>query len=184
MTRPEIAAVLAYIAADYDVTVSEQRIDVWLDQFSHLPKEVGMAAACVCLARKSFGFPRVHEFHEAVREVQLGREERDDWGAAWDAWMKLSARGRYRHDETFAEYERVCPLGARALGTMARETYDLDGPDAMNTFRAQFRQRFTALADRERVHAALNPKIQAAIVQIGEKARTKRIGSSAVKRIN
>lgn len=168
MNKSEMAAILAYLYADWDGQVTEVKVRVWFDQFGHVEKTAALAAARLLLSRKTFGPPKVQDFRQALNEV-LGEEL--DWGQAWDLWVKLARAGRYMHDKTMARYELQCPLGARALGSMAREFYDL-GVSQMGTFRAQFRQRFEALAERESRKAIQSPDLSLLIdsVRTSQKA--------------
>ena len=138
MDRTDVAYVLAYLAADYNHEVTDQQIAVWLNQFAHIEKRIAMLAARICAARKSYGFPHVHDFHKAIEEV-ITLSERNDWGRAWDLWVKIARRGRYFDVENVAFYRKVCPMGADALGTMSKDYYDIPDAAAMNTLRAQFR---------------------------------------------
>lgn len=171
MKLHEVAALLSYLYADFDQPVTEIKARVWHDQFGHIDNAVGVAAARLLLSRRTYGPPKAQDFREAISEV-MGEEL--SWGPAWDLWMELSRAGRYAHEKTMAKYELQCPVGAKALGSMGREFYDLR-PEQMSTFRAQFRQRFDALADRESRKAIQSPDLTSLIDSIQSAKQPKRL---------
>lgn len=167
MNKAEIATILAYLYSDWDLPITEIKVNVWHDQFGHIPKDVGMTAARLLMGKKTYGAPKAQDFREALHQV-LGEEL--DWGTAWDLWVQAARGGRYQHERNMAKYELQCPLGAKAIGTMAREFYDMPVSQT-STFRAQFRQRFEALATRESQKQLLSPEIS----NLLEKAKPKRL---------
>lgn len=165
MTKAETAKILTYLLADFDQALTPAKVEVWHDQIQHLTFEMGMVAARVLMGRKMYGTPKVADFLDAVKEIT--RPERNEtWGEAFDKWLRIArSYGYYRKAAAIERYKAECPQGYRALGTMANEYFDLK-TEELPTFRAQFRQRYEAIEQREERLAALPPQVSAAIAQI------------------
>lgn len=180
MTDSEMHQVLSYFAADHGVVVTDEKRKLWLAQFAHVDFATGVAAATLLLSRKTFGFPKCHEFHEALREVMCAREELMPWGEAWDLWVEIARRHSYYRGESAVElYKQKCPLGHRALGTMAREYFSL-GIEQMPTMRAQFRQRYETLQSSVQQHKTISPAAMSDIRRLRAGKQPKHLGVSNV----
>ena len=157
MNTQETAKVLTYLFADHDLKVPPAKVQVWADQFKHVPYEEAIAAARVLVSRKTYGAPKASDLHEALKELRPVTGE--SWGEAFALWVKIARRcGYYRRAEARARYEALCPLGARALGEMADEFFDLK-VEERSTYRAQFRQRYEAIAAREERESSMPPHV-------------------------
>lgn len=166
MNERQMHDVMTYIGADFDADVKPEKRRVWLDQFGHLDYEVAMCAARVLVSRKTFGAPRAHDFACVVDEITAGREGRETWGEAWDAWILCARKfGSYRIAECKVAFAEVSPMGAAAMGTSADEWFMLPVAD-VNTFKAQFRQRYEALSERERTERLTSPVVKSAIDKV------------------
>lgn len=154
MTETEICEVLSMFACDFNLEVTEERIKLWTRQFSHVSREHGYRAADLLLSRKTYGFPRCHEFHAALREVFYG-DTGIAWEDAWERWVILANRhGFYKRDLALKVFRKESPLGAQALGSMANEYFRIS-VESIPTLRAQFRERYNRLAERQ----TLNPRL-------------------------
>lgn len=163
MNEREMQDVMIYIFADHDTDIRPEKRKVWFDQFKHIDFEVGMTAARLIVARKSFGLPKVHDFACAVDEVLSGIGGAETWGEAWDKWVKTVQRfGYYRLPECLKVYESISPTGYRAMGTSAMEWFTLSVEDTA-TFKAQFRQRYELLAERAKAERITSPEVRQAI---------------------
>lgn len=88
MQKSEILEILLYIYADFDKEVSEEKVRVWHQEFSHVPKDVGWLAARYLLHQRVFGAPRVADFSAAVAHVGTSPLEAPEPS---DAWAMVSA---------------------------------------------------------------------------------------------
>lgn len=97
MNEREMHDVMTYLFADFDVPVTREKRMVWLDQFKQVPYETGMLAAKLLVSRKSFGAPKAHDFHEALRELQAGKTASPE--RAWLIFKAFVQKcGRYNRD--------------------------------------------------------------------------------------
>lgn len=147
-TRMEVAGLLRYLGADADVGISEERINVWFDQFKEQDSTTLKQAARLLLAKKVYGkFPRVADMWAAIKELSSPDEE--TWVTAWELGLAVMRRhGFYNRDKAAKELLEKHPMAHRAFGTMMDEYYQLNTED-LPTFRAQFRQRFEALVESD-----------------------------------
>lgn len=160
MNEREMHDLMTYIFADHDAEIKPEKRKVWLDQFGHLSFEEGMLAARVLIGRKSYGVPKVHDFATVIEEITKNHES---WGEAYDKWVSLAKRfGYYRAQECFEAYENASPIGAKALGTSAKEWFSLKTEDN-GIFKAQFRQRYEILSERAKNDRMISPKVKALI---------------------
>lgn len=147
MDKSEVRKIMTYCFVERGVTVTEERVQVWHDQLQEVPFETGKMAARLLVARLAHP-PTVHDFLRAIGEVTAQPDERTQWGEAWDVWRGIAHRhGHMFKGEAFKEYEKKCPIGAKALGSTFDEYFTLEVRD-LGTFKAQFRQRYEALIQR------------------------------------
>lgn len=172
MKKQQMIDIMTYVFAEHEVVISEERLAVWFDQFKDVDVETAKLAAKAMTSRKSFGIPKAHDFAQAISEVQqIGRE---NWGEAWDIFRKLADKhGRYQYDLIKSEFERLSPTGFLAMGTSFKEYFDLQ-LDQLNTFKAQFRQRFEGLQDRDVRDSQIHPEVKKAL-GLDNHSQTKRI---------
>jgi len=148
MTKAEVGEILVYLLADFGEQVSKPKVDVWFDQLQTVPQSHAWTVARVMLGRKTYGVPKVQDFMETYKDMLVSARG-ETWAEAWDCWVKLARRyGYHNQAQAMDEYEKECPLGYRALGTLAREWFDIKSED-IPTFRAQFRQRYESLNTRD-----------------------------------
>lgn len=147
-TRNDVAGLLRYLGADADVNITEERVNVWYDQFKEQDSVTLKQAARLLLAKKVYGkFPRVADMWAAIKELSSPDEE--TWVTAWELGLATMRRhGFYNRDKAAKELEEKHPMARRAFGTMMDEYYQLNTED-LPTFRAQFRQRFEALVQSD-----------------------------------
>lgn len=150
MTKPELLKIMAYVYAEHEIALSEDRIAVWWDQFKHVDYPSAQRAARMLTARKSFGAPKAQDFSAALAEVEEISGGQETWGEAWDKFSRIALRyGIYQVEKILPAVEAVSPLAAAAMKTGVREFLTSDESD-LPTIRAQFRQRYEALQARER----------------------------------
>lgn len=147
-SKKEVIAALTYLAADLGKEVTKEKVAVWHDQFQSISGKMLLEAARLLLSRKVYGnFPRCADMWEALKE--LSTPSGTDWASAWDLFVKLARKhSRYSLTNLREEYARRCPSGEKAMGTMMKEYFDLAERD-LPTFRAQFRQKYEVLQERE-----------------------------------
>lgn len=164
MTETQLQEILTYFAIDKGVRVSDERRKLWQMQFGHIEYQLAIRAAMLLLSRKTYGFPQTSEFHEVLREVMATDDV--EWATAWDTWVKIARRaGVYESDKAFECYAKHCPLGAKALGTMASEYFALQ-TDQVAVFRAQFRQRYVELQTSANKNLTVSPRLLAEIKEL------------------
>lgn len=146
-TKKEVIAALTYLAADSGTTITKEKVAVWHDQFHNISGEMLLAAARLLASRKVYGaFPRCSDMWDALKE--LSTPKGSDWASAWDLFVSLARKhSRYSLTNLREEYARRSPLGAKAMGTMLAEWFNLAEKD-VPTFRAQFRQKYEVLQER------------------------------------
>lgn len=168
---------MTYAFADFRVTISEEQVKVWADLLTDIDYQTAIQAVQLVIAKAKF-LPRVTDILKAAADIKTPVNERNTWGEAWDIWVKIASRGgQYEKEAHAKQYKEVCPIGAQALGTSQNEYYRLQVDD-LNTFKAQFRQRFEALAARANHNRALPKKLQILLAhRIEEKTEPKKIGA-------
>lgn len=147
MNDVEVMDLLMYLHADHDAVVTEEKHRVWCDLFQHVPIQTAREAAKIVARRKTYGVPKTSDFQQALED--MAAVDRLTWGEAWDLWVLIAHRlGSYQKARAYEVYKVRCPIGAAAIGTSYSEWFSLPEND-VGTFRAQFRQRFEALYERE-----------------------------------
>lgn len=182
MNRQETAKVLAYLLADFGQPVSAEKLQVWHDQLRHRAYPEVMTAARVLMGRKMYGAPRISDLLNVLEDI-TSTHSLPLWGEAFDMWIGIAKKYGYnRRGIAVAEYREKCPFGYRALGTMANDYWDLKSDDK-NTFRAQFRQRYESLTERETKYAALPPHIASDVnaIRLGVQTRMEELDAALAK---
>lgn len=179
MTYDEIIEIMVYVYAEHDIKLTKERIAVWVDQFNHVDFVKAKAAAKILVTKKTFGAPKISDFVEALTEIQtIGIQT---WAAAWDKWVLLANKfGRYQIQNCLTEYQKQSPEGFIALGTAAKEYFDLQ-IEQIPTFRAQFRQRFEAIEKKETRMLQLPPDVKK---ELGLESKTKQIDGGSPQKLN
>jgi len=140
-TRTELAAIMAYLAADTDVELTDMKIQVWYDQFNECELKTLALAAKTVLTKKIYGkFPRVSDMWDAILENERGAD--DNVAIAWDDFIRAARHfGRYEQQKIKTYLENKNPRSLKALGTLLPEYFELN-TDQLATFRAQFERRY------------------------------------------
>lgn len=148
MKESQMQGIMNYIASDTGALVTDDMRKLWLDQFGKEEYERMMTAARLLIARKRFDrFPRCADMWDAIHELDNTGE---GWGASWDLWAKLAAHfGSYQKETAYSDFQRLDPIGAHALGSMYKDFFTLETSD-MNTFRAQYRQRYEFIQQKSK----------------------------------
>lgn len=179
MNELETRQIMTYAFADFRVTISDEQVKVWSDLLSDLDYNTAIQAVQLVIAKAQY-LPRVTDILKAAAAIKTPENERNTWGEAWDIWVNIARRGgQYEKAEHKKQYEQICPIGAKALGTSQDEYYRLQVDD-LNTFKAQFRMRYEALAARENHNRALPKKLQILLAhRKEEKSEPVKIGTIA-----
>lgn len=153
MTERESFDVMAYIFAEYDVSISENRRRVWFDQIKHLDFETAMSVARVLLARKSFGVPRVSDFMEALKDfAEIGKLSLEE---AWNVFYKTVLRfGRYQKTECLAHMQTTYPELVIATSSLFNELCDA-APSDIPALRAHFWKMLQSKHEKDHKQRAL-----------------------------
>jgi hypothetical protein len=175
-TELQIHDILTYIGADLDVVITPERRAVWYDQFKGIEPQELAEAARVLLTRKVYGkFPKVADMWEALAELRTPANS--SWAEAWDDWVTIARRyGYYQQELCRQELQRKNPAAEKALGTMLSEWFTTKLED-VPTFRAQFRQRYDSLKERQEAEMKKpQPVLHSPLLKSLLEQTTKRLG--------
>lgn len=162
MVETEVHKILTFLNAEFREPISAERRSVWCEMLKDVSYQTGFTAAKILLARSN-KFAGINEFLKAVAEVSTPKIERETWGEAWEKWMRISRRfGMYHVAEAGAAFKKESPRGFEVMSTCMREWFTLPLDD-VQTFRAQFRQRYELLASRANHQRVLPQEIQGAL---------------------
>lgn len=171
MDEVEVHKVMTFLNAEAREQITSERRAVWTEMLKDVSYEHGFLAAKILVARSN-KFAGLNEFLKSVAEVSTPPEERETWGEAWDKWVKVAGRtGYYRMQEAAELYAKESPRGAQVMSTCMKEWFLLQTED-VQIFRAQFRQRYEALAAKANHQRVLPKEIQIALGYVPSCDRT------------
>lgn len=182
-TKKEIYEVMLYIAADRNFDVTNQKLQVWTDQFSQTPLPMLQKAARLMLSRKVFGTaPSASDLWDAIKE--LSKPEGESWVTAWDTFVKLARKaGSYRKAELSAALKERFPAIHKAIGTTLSDYFELTN-DRVETFKAQFERRYRELETREASEKFRAPGTSSKALVAGERLRLDELVRDASKTLS
>lgn len=162
MTRVEFAAVVAYLGAACNKPMPREQCEVYFDLLADLPGGAVLAAAKQAVLEGDGWIPPVGRLRVAA--LALLRPPPLTWGEAFDLACGAARRfGWDRPGEGLASLPASAAAAARCVGW--RSLCDAR-PDDMGTLRAQFRDVFKPLAEREQRAALLPPSVAKAAAQL------------------
>lgn len=166
MTKAELVEIMSYLLADFEAELQPEKLAVWFDQFAHVDRRAGWAAARLLMSRKSYGLPKSQDFAAALRRV-LGGSQISGQEAFDMAYRAAGRFGRYQKEAGLKSLPNRIRLAAERFGweaLCACESPDLE--------RGQFARIFESLDERKREALTLPPALKTEIAAIAaEKAR-------------
>lgn len=173
MTRPEFAAIMAYIAAATGKSLSADATEVYYELLGDLPAPVlRVTAKRVVLEHKWATFPTVAELREAAiltasGEV-VGLSPAEAWDLAWSAAKKIDL-------EVEGSLQRACarlpPLVVEAMRVFGIATLCSTRGDPVGVVRAQFLKIYEQLQTRDHRVALLPAAVRREIAAASQAAR-------------
>lgn len=145
-TREEFAKVVAYLSAAVNKPMAREQAEVYYELLRDLPPEALKAAAKAAVAESRYPtIPTVGTLRELALESEGPVQA--TWAEAWGATMEAVERyGCGRRGEGLASLPPVARRTAEAIGW--RALCDARRSEA-DTLRAQFRDAYGAVAERE-----------------------------------
>ncbi|MCC6419526.1 MAG: hypothetical protein IT429_14935 [Gemmataceae bacterium] len=160
MTRDEFAQVSAYLSAAVGKPMPRDQLEVYYDLLKDLPGAAVAAAARQALCESRYPtIPPVGTIRQLAVAATRGRLP--TWAEAWELALRAVRRfGVDREREGLASLPPVVAHAARCLGWRSLcDATDLETP------RAQFRDAYGPIADREEHLQALPEPVRRAIEQ-------------------
>lgn len=159
MTQADMAKQLAFLSSATGKRFEQGDVVLWCDMLKDLP-DAAVKAAVARYVRERKDFPTVSDIRQMAAEAQAG--ELDEAAAAFDRITKAVRRyGSYDRDGAKASVDPLTWAAMEAAGGWGW-VCDLTA-DNRQTYAAQFRMAYQALAGREERHrrlpAALRPGI-------------------------
>jgi len=171
MNRLETHKVMTFLNAEYRENITQERSAVWCEMLKDIPYETAFLAAKILIARVN-KFAGLNDFLKAVAEITTPIEEKETWAEAWQKWVNVArSTGMYRIKEAEELYKKASPRGALVMSGSLKEWFILP-VDEINTFRAQFRQRYEAIAARANHERVLPLEIKKALGYVEDKNKT------------
>jgi hypothetical protein len=146
VTRDEFLPVSVYLSAATGRVMPREQIEVYYDLLHDLPTAAVQEAARRAVAESQFPtIPPVGVLRALA--LRLARPEALGWGEAWGAAMKAVRRyGSGRERDALASLPAAAARAAHCLGW---EALCAANPQDCNTLRAQFRDVYADVAEKE-----------------------------------
>jgi hypothetical protein len=146
VTREEFVVVAAYLASAADKPMPRDQAEVYFDLLRDLPVVAVQEAARRAVAENQYPtIPPVGVLRALA--LRLARPEALGWGEAWGAVMKAVRRyGSGRERDALASLPAAAARAAHCLGW---EALCAANPQDCNTLRAQFRDVYADVAEKE-----------------------------------
>lgn len=162
MTKIEFAAVTAFIVSATGKTMPQNQMEVYFDLLGDLPGAAVLAAAKRVVLEGDGWIPPVGKIRAAA--LALVRPPELTWGEAWDLACAAARRfGLDRPREGLESLPGSVASAARAIGWRCL----CDATEGqMDTLRAQFRDVYKPIAERDQRAAMLPPSVRQAVAQI------------------
>ncbi len=163
MTKPEFAAVTAYLSAAVSKPMPVEQITIYYDLLADLPADAVMLAAKQALLKSAYPtIPPVGVLRE-LATAALAPEQL----AAYEAWdMVIQAIRRHGLDGERRALESLPPAVARAASAIGWRSICDSNPADAGTIRAQFRQAYETVAGREQRERLLPAPLKDALTQL------------------
>jgi len=164
VTREEFAPIVAYLSALVGKPMGREQAEVYYDLLADLPEPLARAAvrraACACCLSV---IPAVGEIRAAA--AALAAPASLGWPEAWRLACQAAARwGLYRAEAGLASLP-VGPVRRAVLAVGWQALCDAD-PASLDTLRAQFRDAYGVLGEREERERLLPPGLRAEAVRL------------------
>ena len=160
MTKTELLKVMTYIFTDHDHQISENKRDVWFDQFRDVQYPDAMKAARVLMSRKVYGLPRVADFADALRDCERAAGVEMDEGQAFNLALQAVQKFGYMNEGlALAWLHSQNPRVSEAVKTYGFGMLCSAPVADMHCTRAQFGKVFLSTAERAQVAVKLGPKV-------------------------
>lgn len=162
MTKSEFAKFAMALRTYYPkekLLPSEQAMDLWLYQLEDIPYDVAVAVLNEWVALNKWS-PSIADIREMATSIRLG--DMPSWGDAWEEVLKaIRQYGLYRADEAV---NSLAPTAQKAIKRIGFTNICLS--DNLTADRANFRQIYEAIAEREKKEAQLSPSLQTRIAEL------------------
>ena len=174
MTKSELVKVMTYIFTDHDHAISENKRDVWFDQFGAVDYQTAMQAARVLITRKMFGLPRVADFADALRDCKRASGLELDEGQAFNLAVKAVQRFGYMDKSGALDWLKgISPRLSNAVDVFGYDYLCKASVTDAHSTRAQFGKVFLAANERAQVAEVIKPSVSNlvsnVVKQLGEK---------------
>jgi hypothetical protein len=166
MTRDEFVPVIAYLSAASNKPMPRAQAEVYFDLLGDLPATAVLAATKQAVLDGDGWIPPVGKLRSAA--LALVRPPELTWGEAWE--QACAAARRFGWDRPSEGLDSLPPAVARAAHCVGWRQLCDARVDDMDTLRAQFRDVFKPLAERERRAELLPPSVRQAVASIGSTA--------------
>jgi hypothetical protein len=166
MTRIEFAAAIAYLVSATGKDMPQKQMEVYFELLEDLPGPAVFAAAKQAALDGDGWIPTVGKLRSAA--LALVRPPELTWGEAWE--QACAAARRFGWDRPSEGLDSLPPAVARAAHCVGWRQLCDARVDDMDTLRAQFRDVFKPLAERERRAELLPPSVRQAVAAIGSTA--------------
>lgn len=173
MTRQEfmywVAALQTYYER-FDLLSNDQAVDLWYEALGDLDGNTAVAALKKWSQTEHWP-PTIADIRKLALESQIGPT--DDWGDGWMAVKKAIERyGWCREKEALASLPPAARSAAQRIGW--QDICNSENPEAL---RAQFRQVYEVIAERERTDQLISPGVKQMLADVA--GNMKMIGGSS-----
>jgi hypothetical protein len=161
MTRAEFVPVVAYLSAGNGKPMSREQAEVYFDLLSDLPADLVKAAIRRALCESRFScVPPVGTIRAAAAELRAGGSP--SWPEAWRLACQAASRyGLHRQAQGLDSLPSAVRRAAESVGW--RALCDAD-EGSLDTLRAQFRDAYGVMTDREERERRLPGPLRAEVL--------------------
>jgi len=145
MNKKQILGLLNYLYADLDnKKISNEKLMVWLDQFSDVPVELARKTAKYMYStQKIYGVPKVSDFQLALDTVQAKLSGKATPAEAFGLVLKAVRRfGYYQQEKAIASLPRQIALTVKCIGWK-----EICTTTEIGVLRAQFERAYSQLSE-------------------------------------
>lgn len=157
-----IASALRTYYPRYNMLPNAEAIDLWYQELKDLPYEVAASALRKWTNQEKWP-PSIAEIRAYAGEMTSGQAP--DWGEGWQEVQRAIRRyGWAREKEALASISPSARTAAERIGWM-----DICTSENAETLRAQFRQVFQVIVEREKRDALIAPEVKTLIAGIAQR---------------
>lgn len=164
MTKQEFAVFVSMMRTYYgreNLLPNNQAMELWFRQLEDIPYGVAEAGLNKWVATNRWS-PSIADIRAMAADVKGG--EAPDWSEAWEKVLKIVGRyGLSRQIEAMEAMDDLTRQAVRRVGW-----YDICMSENIGVERANFRDIYNNLAERQKKEAVLPPKVSQMIAKVRE----------------